>query len=73
MPISDRKHLENEVNATIKAVMLVCEELAALPPEIASQPETFNATRHALIRRIWNLAKECISYGATSVQHDEYR
>lgn len=65
-PIS-RRAVEAEVNATIKLVMSVMEELAAQDPGVASQPTEFNERRHLVIRKIWNLAKECIRYGAISV------
>lgn len=63
-----RTALEHEVNATIKLVMLTLEELAAQPPEVAASPPYFNDRRNAVIRKIWNLAKECMRYGASSVQ-----
>lgn len=63
-----RTAVEHEVNATIKLVMLTLEELAALPPQLASDPKYFNDRRNVVIRKIWNLAKECMRYGASTVQ-----
>lgn len=63
-----RIELEAEVNATIKLVMLEMERLASLPPAEACDPIEFNDRRRALIRKLWNLAKECMRYGARSVQ-----
>jgi hypothetical protein len=62
-----RKAIEAEVNSTIKLVMSVMEELATQEPQLAAQPLDFNERRHVVIRKIWNLAKECIRYGAVSV------
>lgn len=62
-----RKAVEAEVNATIKLVMSTMEELASLPPDVAAQPVFFNHHRHVVIRKIWNLAKECIRYGTLAV------
>lgn len=63
-----RTEVEHEVNATIKLVMLTMEELAVQPPHLASEPGYFNDRRNAVIRKIWNLAKECMRYGASTVQ-----
>jgi hypothetical protein len=65
--------LEKEVNATVKLIMLELERFAALPPEIANEPVAFNRARRDVIRKVWTLAKECIRYGAVSVQRDEPR
>jgi hypothetical protein len=70
-PYDEQKRVEAEVNATIKLIMGVMEELAALDPEQVSEPVVFNDVRNRVIRRVWNLAKECIRYGSRSVQHDE--
>lgn len=63
-----RTEVEHEVNATIKLVMFTMEELAATPPHLAAEPTYFNDRRNAVIRKIWNLAKECMRYGASTVQ-----
>jgi nitrogen-specific signal transduction histidine kinase len=63
----DQKRIEAEVNATIKLLMGTMEELAAQHPYDASLPGVFNDVRNQVIRRVWNLAKECIRYGASSV------
>lgn len=68
-----RSEVEAEVNATIKLIMAVMEDLAALPPEVAGDPVAFNERRHQVIRKIWNLSKECMRYGASTVQPDESR
>lgn len=68
-----RSEVEAEVNATIKLIMAVMEDLAALPPEVAGDPIVFNDRRHQVIRKIWNLSKECMRYGASTVQPDESR
>lgn len=68
-----RADIEAEVNATIKLIMAAMEDLAAMPPEVASNPLEFNERRHQVIRKIWNLTKECMRYGARSVQSDESR
>lgn len=65
-----RGEIEAEVNATIKLIMATMEELASLPPELAGDPVAFNDRRHLVIRKIWNLTKECMRYGARSVQSD---
>lgn len=67
-PNEQRTAVENEVNATIKLVMVSLEEMAALPPELAADPGYFNERRNSVIRKIWNLAKECMRYGALAVQ-----
>ena len=67
----DRRAVEAEVNSTIKLVMSVMEELASLPPDQAAQPMFFNQQRHTVIRKIWNLSKECILYGAVTVQSEQ--
>lgn len=66
----EQKRIEAEVNATIKLLMGTMEELAALDPAEVSHPVQFNELRNQVIRRVWNLAKECIRYGARSVQPD---
>jgi len=68
-----RADIEAEVNATIKLIMASMEELASLPPEVAGDPIVFNDRRHLVIRKIWNLTKECMRYGASSVQPDQLR
>lgn len=68
-----RLKIEKDVNATVKLVMLEMERFASLPPEVANEPMRFNETRHQVIRKIWNLAKECIRYGARTVQREEPR
>lgn len=65
----EQKRIEAEVNATIKLLMGTMEQLAAQDPYQASQPGAFNELRNQVIRRVWNLAKECIRYGASEV-HD---
>jgi hypothetical protein len=65
----DQQALESEVKATIKLIMSTMEELAAMPPAVASDPATFNEVRNRVIRKLWNLSKECIRYGASTVQH----
>lgn len=65
----EQRRIEAEVNATIKLLMGTMEELAALDPREAGQPLAFNDLRNQVIRRVWNLAKECIRYGASGV-HD---
>jgi hypothetical protein len=65
-----RQIVEQEVNATIKLIMFSMEELAALPPEIASDPGRFNEVRNRVIRKVWNLAKECIRYGSSTIQSE---
>lgn len=67
----ERRAVEQEVNATIKLVMLTMEELAGLPPAQAGDPVTFTNRRNAVIRKVWNLAKECMRYGAQSVQSQQ--
>jgi hypothetical protein len=65
---NNQKAIEAEVSATIKLVMASMEELAALPPDQASEPLVFNERRNRVIRKIWVLAKECIRYGSRTVQ-----
>lgn len=62
----EQRRIEAEVNATIKLLMGVMEELTTMEPQ---QPVAFNDIRNQVIRKVWNLAKECIRYGARSVQH----
>ena len=70
----DHKEIvEQEVNATVKLIMSTMEEMAALPPIQASNPALFNDKRNRIIRKVWNLAKECIRYGASTVQPNEHR
>lgn len=77
MPHSDgylteklRDEVEREVAATIKLIMSEMERLASTPPEIAGEPVSFNATRHTVIRKVWNLSKECIRYGTRATQRE---
>lgn len=63
----EQRRIESEVNATIKLVMGAMEQLAAMDPSEAAQPVLFNGVRNQVIRRVWNLAKECIRYGAREV------
>ena len=65
-----RDEVEREVAATIKLIMLEMERLASMEPNLAAEPMSFNATRHTVIRKVWNLTKEAIRYGASSVQRD---
>lgn len=67
-----RSEVEYEVSAVIKLVMSEMERLAGLDPSEASEPIEFNQTRQRVIKKIWNLSKECIRYGAISVQRDEH-
>lgn len=67
----DQRRIEAEVNATIKLLMGTMEELAALDPMTGSQPVFFNELRNQVIRRVWNLAKECIRYGSKGVQSQQ--
>jgi len=64
----EQRRIEAEVNATIKLLMGVMEQLSAQDPRQGSQPVAFNDLRNQVIRRVWNLAKECIRYGAREVQ-----
>lgn len=63
----EQKRIEAEVNATIKLLMASMEQLAALDPVQASHPVMFNELRNQVIRRVWNLAKECIRHGTRGV------
>jgi len=65
----DQKRIEAEVNATIKLLMGAMEQLAAQDPREVAQPYAFNDLRNQVIRRVWNLAKECIRYGAHGVHY----
>lgn len=67
-PNEHKQVVEHEVNATVKLIMASMEELAALPPHEASRPDFFNEKRNRIIKKVWNLAKECMKYGASSVQ-----
>ena len=64
----EQRRIEAEVNATIKLLMGAMENLAAADPRDVARPMVFNDLRNQVIRRVWNLAKECIRYGAHSVQ-----
>jgi hypothetical protein len=68
--LEEQHRIEAEVNSTIKQFMATMEQLAAMDPHEASHPLVFNQMRNQVIRRVWNLAKECIRYGARNV-HDE--
>jgi hypothetical protein len=68
--LEEQRRIEAEVNSTIKQFMATMEQLAAMDPSEASHPVVFNQLRNQVIRRVWNLAKECIRYGSRSV-HDE--
>lgn len=63
-----RGELEAEVSAVIKLVMSEMERLASLPPHEAAEPIQFNQMRNRVIRKLWNLSKECVRYGVRSVQ-----
>lgn len=65
-----RRHLEAEVNATVKQLMAEFETVASLPPTEAAEPQAFNQRRHRVIRRVWNLARRCIEYGLQHAAHD---
>lgn len=69
--LEDQRRIEAEVNATIKLIMGAMEELAAMQPAQGAHPVSFNDARNRVIRKVWNLAKECIRYGSRSIQHDE--
>jgi hypothetical protein len=64
---AEQRRIEAEVNATIKLIMGTMEDLAGADPQEAAQPEVFNTIRNQVIRRVWNLAKECIRYGTRGV------
>lgn len=66
-----KDEVEREVAATIKLIMLEMERLASAEPHVAADPMAFNAMRRVVIRKVWNLSKECIRYGAKSVQRDQ--
>lgn len=67
-----RDEVEREVAATIKLIMLEMERLASAEPALAAEPMSFNAVRHTVIRKVWNLTKEAIRYGATQgIQRDQ--
>jgi hypothetical protein len=63
----EQRRIEAEVNATIKMLMGTLEEMAARDPRDVAQPVQFNELRNQIIRRVWNLAKECIRYGSGTV------
>lgn len=65
-----RDEVEREVAATIKLIMLEMERLASMEPHEAANPASFNAMRHVVIRKVWNLSKECIRYGARSAEKE---
>lgn len=76
MPFNDayyteklQSEIEAEVKSAIKLVMCEMERLASLAPEEACEPVTFNQTRNTVIRKLWNLSKECIRYGAVRSVH----
>jgi hypothetical protein len=62
-----RQQLEAECQATIKLVLTEMEALAVLPPETAF-PYEYETRRRSVVRKIWNLFKECITYEPPPVQ-----
>jgi len=56
------EQLEKECNSTVKLVLIEMETLAAMPPEVASDPYEFQERRQRVVRRIWSLFKECMTY-----------
>lgn len=56
------QQLEKEVNALLKLMLSELETCAALPPEEACDPYTFNERRHRLVRKTWNLFKEALCF-----------
>lgn len=61
-----KSQLEKDTNAAIKLILSEMELLAALPPEIASEPYSFEERRRKVVRRIWNLYKELGNGNASS-------
>jgi len=47
-----------DVQAAIKAVLCDVEQLAAMPPEQACHPTTFDDVRRRIVRRFWSLYKD---------------
>jgi hypothetical protein len=66
-----RFEVEAEVSAAIKLILSEMELLASLPPEEACEPVEYNRARHRVIRKLWNLSKECIYYGMESTRELE--
>lgn len=63
-----REQLEKECQSTIKLILMEMEALAALPPEVAGDPYEFEARRHRVMRKVWSLFKEAVSYDPRQVQ-----
>lgn len=53
--------LERDVGALIKATMLEIEEAASQAPEIAAHPHALEQRRKRVIKRIWDLARTCMT------------
>jgi hypothetical protein len=61
--VKTQPQLEKDVNAALKLILSEMEMLAALPPEIASEPYAFEERRRKVVRRIWDLYKDILNYG----------
>jgi hypothetical protein len=55
----ERTRTEREVGATIKLVLSIMEELAALDPTVACEPYFFEERRERIMRRLWIMAEAC--------------
>jgi hypothetical protein len=59
-----REQLEKECAATIKLILSEMETLASMPPAAAGEPDGFDERRRRVVRKVWHLFKECLTYGA---------
>ena len=57
-----RQQLEKDANALVKLLLFEMEYLAATDAEVAAEPYAFDERRRRMVRKIWNLVKECLAY-----------
>ena len=62
-----RQQIEKDVGALVKFVMSEIERVAAMPPDQAGHPYHLEQTRSRLIRKIWDVSKECLAHDSSSV------
>jgi hypothetical protein len=63
------EQLEREANAVIKLVLSEMELLAAMDPDEACDPYTYNERRRRVVRKIWSLFKEAMNCAPNSSSH----
>lgn len=55
-----KDQLYKDVQAAIKAILCDVEQVAAMQPEKACEPQHFDEVRRRIVRRLWGLYKEAV-------------